>query len=123
MMLMSESSILAQITAYMAENRIMTALEAKTEENLALKGNPIESENLALKANSFEIDDVEQNGQKPNNKMVISDHTKLVEIPRENSKFQRLDCIYDDEPLGFEKDLQDSTKRMQAQDPLEENDL
>ena len=30
---------------------------------------------------------------------------------------ERLDCIYDDEPLGFEKDSRDSVKRMQAQDP------
>src|ERR1044072_3086790 len=36
---------------------------------------------------------------------------------------QRLDCIYDDEAFGFEKDPHISTKRMQAQDPLEEVDL
>ena len=36
---------------------------------------------------------------------------------------QRLDCIYDDEPLGFEKDLLGSTIKMRAQDPLEEVDL
>ena len=36
---------------------------------------------------------------------------------------QRLDCIYDDEPFGFERDPQISTKRMQAQNPLEEIDL
>lgn len=35
----------------------------------------------------------------------------------------RLNCIYDDEPLGFEKDPITLTKRMQAQDPLEEIDL
>ena len=52
----------------MAENRIMTALEAEVEENLALEANPVESENLALKANYVEIDDVEQNGQKKNKK-------------------------------------------------------
>ncbi|XP_057432273.1 uncharacterized protein LOC130725026 [Lotus japonicus] len=34
----------------------------------------------------------------------------------------RLDCIYDDGPLGFEKPLVDATK-MEAQDPLEEVDL
>jgi len=34
---------------------------------------------------------------------------------------QRLDCIY--EPLGFEKDPLGSTKKMKAQDPLEEVDL
>jgi len=36
---------------------------------------------------------------------------------------QRLDCIYDDEPLGFEEDPLGSTTKMRAQDPLEEVDL
>src|SRR3954471_5030533 len=36
---------------------------------------------------------------------------------------ERLDGIYDDEPLGFEMDPLGSVKRMQAQDPLEEVDL
>lgn len=39
------------------------------------------------------------------------------------SKSQRLDCIYDGEPLGFEKDLMTSTKKMQVHDPLEEVNL
>lgn len=38
-------------------------------------------------------------------------------------KIRTFDCIYDDEPLGFEKDPLASTKRMQAQYPLEEIDL
>ncbi|KAK2451183.1 hypothetical protein QL285_010254 [Trifolium repens] len=36
---------------------------------------------------------------------------------------QRLDCIYDEEPLGFEKDPISSNQRMQAQDPLQEIDI
>ena len=36
---------------------------------------------------------------------------------------QRLEWIYDDEPLGFEKDSLGSTTKMRAQDPLEEVDL
>ena len=36
---------------------------------------------------------------------------------------QRLNCIYDDEPLGFEEDSFGSTTKMKAQDPLEEVDL
>lgn len=36
---------------------------------------------------------------------------------------QRLDCVYDDKPLGFEKDPMGSAKRMKVQDPLEEVDL
>ena len=36
---------------------------------------------------------------------------------------QKLDCIYDDEPLGFKEDPLGSTTKMRAQDPLEEVDL
>ncbi|CAJ2663632.1 unnamed protein product [Trifolium pratense] len=36
---------------------------------------------------------------------------------------QKLDCIYDEEPLGFEKDPSSSNQKMQAQDPLEEIDI
>jgi len=36
---------------------------------------------------------------------------------------QKLDCIYDDEPLGFEEDPMGSTTKMRAHDPLEEVDL
>lgn len=36
---------------------------------------------------------------------------------------QKLDCIYDDEPLGFEEDPMGSTTKMKAEDPLEEIDL
>ena len=34
-----------------------------------------------------------------------------------------LDCIYEEEPLGFEKDTRDNFLKIQAQDPLEEVDL
>lgn len=36
---------------------------------------------------------------------------------------QRLDCVFDDEPLGFEKDPSLETTKIQAQNPLEEIDL
>jgi len=36
---------------------------------------------------------------------------------------QKLDYIYDDEPLGFEEDPLGSTTKMRAQVPLEEVDL
>ncbi|CAJ2672886.1 unnamed protein product [Trifolium pratense] len=36
---------------------------------------------------------------------------------------QKMDCIYDEEPLGFEKDPSSSSQKMQAQDPLEEVDI
>jgi len=31
---------------------------------------------------------------------------------------QKLDCMYDDEPLGYEKDPLGSTTKMRAHDPL-----
>ena len=49
----------------MAENRVMTALEAEKQENLAFEANHVASENLALKADPVEICDAEQNAQKP----------------------------------------------------------
>ncbi|XP_039683800.1 uncharacterized protein [Medicago truncatula] len=53
---------------------------------------------------------------------------EVMEKPIEEStdeviEDQRLDCIYDDEPLGFEEDPMGSTTKMKAQDPLEEIDL
>jgi len=55
-------------------------------------------------------------------------HKEVIETLVEDTKDdlvdgQRLDCIYDDEPLGFEKDPLGSTTKMRAQDPLEEVDL
>src|ERR1044072_9645143 len=113
--MMSKSSTLTRITAYMAENRIMTALEAEKQENLALEANPVACEKLALKADPVEILHAGQDAQKPDDNMVLLDHASLIEGSKENSKMQRFDCIYDDEPLGIEKDPQDSIKRMQAQ--------
>lgn len=39
------------------------------------------------------------------------------------SESWRLDCIYDNEPLGFEKNPLNESQKMQAQDPLKEVDL
>ena len=39
------------------------------------------------------------------------------------SEIQRFDCIYEEEPLGFEKDPRDNVLKMQTQYPLEEVDL
>ncbi|XP_050894658.1 uncharacterized protein LOC127101322 [Lathyrus oleraceus] len=44
------------------------------------------------------------------------------QVPMELT-YQRLDAIYDEEPLGFEKDPVISSAKMLAQDPLEEIDL
>ncbi|WJX45837.1 hypothetical protein P8452_32687 [Trifolium repens] len=79
---MTESSAWARITAYMAETKLNTALEAEVHQNMATKAK------------------VESNG---------------TSVPQT----QRLDCIYDEEPLGFERDPLNETPKMQAQDPLE----
>lgn len=39
------------------------------------------------------------------------------------SESQRLDCIYDNEPFGFEKDPFDLNIKVQAQDPLKDVDM
>lgn len=52
---------------------------------------------------------------------------KEGEDGRQNQKTasgsRRLDCIYDNEPLGFEKNPLNELQKMQAQDALEEIDL
>jgi hypothetical protein len=57
---------------------------------------------------TIEKDDVEFNSEEPKEIMVEG---------------QKLDYIFDDDPLGFEKDPSVSTKKIQAQDHLEEIDL
>jgi len=74
----------------------ITAYVAKKNENEALKAK-IEQEKSIKDANdAFQFSSIES---------------------------QRLDSIYDDEPLDFEKDTMGSTDKMMAQDPLEEVDL
>ncbi|MCI04702.1 hypothetical protein A2U01_0025749, partial [Trifolium medium] len=55
----------------------------------------------------------------------VNSQTDLAEKANSSNtgSMQRLDCIYDDEPLGFEKDPMSSSHRMQAQDPLQEIDI
>src|ERR1044072_4766820 len=108
---MSEAEALDKITAYMAENRINAALEAGLYHK------------MALEAIHVEKDESNQNVvfRPQDSKLLTSDHPTAKEEGISTS--QRLDCIYDDEPLGFERDPHISTKRMQAQDPLEEVDL
>lgn len=89
---MSKSSVLAWILAYVGKNKLIAALKVKSQKMMVVKTTQIES---------FEFG---HNGQET------------------ASESRRLDCIYDDEPLGFEKDPLTSTKRMQAQDPLKEID-
>ncbi|PNX85794.1 hypothetical protein L195_g041868, partial [Trifolium pratense] len=53
----------------------------------------------------------------------LEDKLALEANDLNNGEKQRLDCIYDDEPLGFEKDPHSSIQRMQSQDPLQEIDI
>lgn len=68
---------LAQISAYMADNRLKSVLEADSFQNMACEANVESSEN---------------NIGGPKGQTITS-------------KSWRLDCIYNNKPLGFEKDL------------------
>src|ERR1044072_6829076 len=92
---MIESSFFEKISAYMAENEWKAALEAEVD-SMAAEVNKIGGD--GSKGSPFE-------------------EQKIGEID------QRLDAIYDKEPLGFEKDPTDSGAKMLAQDPLEEVNL
>src|SRR3954469_19996386 len=50
-------------------------------------------------------------------------NTKIDTVLTREGTNQRLDAIYDEEPLGFEKDPMASNIKMLAQDPLEEVNL
>src|ERR1051325_922334 len=88
---MIESSFFKKISAYMAENEWKAALEA-------------EIDNMAA-----EVNERDRDGSRDS---PFEEH-KIVEMD------ERLDAIYDKEPLGFEKDPTDSGAKMLAQDPLE----
>lgn len=101
---MSEFDALKRISSYVAKNRLKVALEA-------------EIPHMDVEANELEVFEVSQR---------ISVGTTPIEEsqsagPRNDGREdQRLDCIYDDEPLDFEKDPSASTTKMQPRDPLEE---
>lgn len=96
MKIMIESRTLARIPTYMDENKILAALEAKSQQILVVEA--IKSENS--QANQF------------------GSTSQLT-----TSKSRRLDYIYDNEPLGFEKHPIISTNKMQVKDPLKEIEL
>lgn len=96
MEIMIESDVLARILAYVAENKTFAASKTESHQILVVK---------AIKPkNSWE----DQSG--------FTGQTTT-------SKSRRLDCIYDDEPLGFEKDPIILNRKMHVQVPLEEVDL
>lgn len=99
--IMSELEALQMISAYVSENRLRAALEAEIH--------------MVVEATNMEIHDVEPGVEFEPEPPDKSQHLGL--------QSQRLDCIYDNEPLGFEKDLMASTTKMLSHDTLEEVDL
>jgi len=89
-----EQSAWNRIAAYLAENEIKKALEAELQQSMVV--------------GIIEKDTVEAFTEEPKEIMVEG---------------QKLDYVFDDEPLGLEKDSSLGNKKIQAQDPLEEIDL
>ena len=94
--MMIESQALQNILAYVAESRMIEALEVEVKymdleanEQVSSQGGP---------GKDFDLEPPDSEEKEVRN--------------------QRLDAIYDDEPLGFEKDLLANSVRMLAQDPL-----
>src|ERR1044072_3573877 len=88
---MSEANALDKSTAYMGENRINAALEAELNQKMALEAIHVEK-------------DEDNHGmvRRPNeSELHTNDHSRMNEEGIPTS--QRLDCIYDEEPLGFER--------------------
>lgn len=93
---MIESEALAWISAYMAKNKIRANLKVEDHQKMVVEAKTVQT---------VETLETGQNGETT------------------SSESCRLDYMYDDKPLGFEKYLMTSTKRMEALDPLEEIDL
>src|SRR3954463_1109484 len=87
-LMMSESSFFERISAYVAENKRKTALTAESSNMLFNEG--LKKEEVP----DIGIDTIPH---------LPKDSAQVKEISREVIG-QRLDAIYDEEPLGFEKD-------------------
>lgn len=75
---------------------------------------------MVVEANEVEIFDIRQ---KINIQPISPDESRSAGMENAGAEGQRIDYIYDDEPLGLEKDLVASTMKLQPQDPLEEIDF
>jgi len=80
--IMSEQDAWNRITTYLAENKIKKALEAKLQQKMVIR--------------TIEKDVVE----------TVDDEPKEI-----MDEVQKLDCIFYDEPLGFEKDPSLETRK------------
>lgn len=93
-LMMTELEALRKISAYVVENKIKSALEA--EENMVVEAYALNKEGqMAI-------------GPEPPDKPTLA---------KRNINMQRLDCIYDNEPLGFEKDPK-APEKIRPKDPL-----
>lgn len=95
---MSESNTLERISDYIVKNKLKAALE-------------VEVKYMVVKAKEAEVH-LECPGMDFEPEPPDKQHIEVTS--------QRLDAIYDDEPLGFEKDLVEPNIKMLAHDPLEE---
>lgn len=93
--------------AYVVKNILKADLEA-------------EIPHMVVEANELEVFDM---GQRINVELNPVEMMQPTGIKVDGLKSLRLDCIYDDEPLGFEKDLVASATKMHPQDSLEEVNL
>lgn len=100
-MIMSESNRLEKILVYIAENKLKATLEGEVKY-------------IIVEAKYTEVH-LEEPGVDFEPKPPDKQHVYMT--------IQRLDAIYDDEPLAFEKDPVTPNIKMLAQDPLEEIDL
>ena len=101
LVMMTESQTLQKISAYVAESRMIAALEAEVK-YMAFEAN----EQVLSKTGPGKDFDPEP-----------------PDLGTKDLRDQRLDAIYDDEPLGFEKDPLANNVKMLVQDPLEEVNL
>lgn len=97
---MTEFEALKSISSYIAENKQQSALEAEVK-NMVVEANK-EFHQIGL-GKDFDPE--------PPDKV------------QDEDQGQSLDVIYDEEPLGFEKDSLATNIKMLAQDPLEEINL
>src|ERR1051325_7259 len=99
---MTETNYYQKLSAYLAENKKKTALEAEIQ-NMVAQAIDTKTKNNAAKAS-------------PEGTYLTPPNEGQTSTPMD----QRLDAIYDQEPLGFERDPGSTNAKMSAQDPLEE---
>jgi len=109
---MSVSDTLAKILAYIAESKCQQYFADTQMEKISQNAAQIveNEQNLANKAQNLE-----------NPAKMEEDH-EMIQYNKTEKIVEKLDCIFDNSPLGFERPQVDNLK-MLAQDPLEEINL